>query len=104
MSDRTRLPKWAQREIERLENDLASANRKLAEGPEDSDTFADPYSDTPRPLGKGTSVEFRLGPEIADKIHVRIERGKVNVYGGDYLRIYPQASNVINVVPDRFKG
>jgi hypothetical protein len=63
--DVDKLPKWAQRKIEALERkiealerEVADLRRTLAEGPEDSDTFADPYSDSPRPLGSGTSVQF----------------------------------------------
>lgn len=64
--DMERLPKWAQRRIEKLEQDVASYRRQLAVGPEDSNVFRDPYSDGPdgehllngRPIGKDTTIRF----------------------------------------------
>lgn len=55
-----RLPQWAQRELQRLRNDLAYEREKLAAGPEDSTVFVDPYSEVPRPLGKHPNVQFNL--------------------------------------------
>jgi hypothetical protein len=100
--DRTKLPKWAQRELERLERDLEFAYQKLSAGPEDSNTFADPYASAPRPLGKDVTVEFRTGPERSERVLVRVEKGKLNINGGDSLRIQPISGNVIEVQPKRF--
>jgi hypothetical protein len=100
--DRTKLPKWAQRELERLERDLESAQQKLAAGPEDSNTFADPYAAAPRPLGRDVAVEFHTGSDRDERVIVRVDGDKVNIYGGDSLRIFPMSSNVIEVQPKRF--
>lgn len=59
-----RLPRWAQDHIRALEDTLAAANERLAAGPDDSDTFADPHADlvgrAVRPLGKGVDVRFQV--------------------------------------------
>lgn len=94
--DRTKLPKWAQQELTRLERNLEHAKSKLAQGPENSRVFADPYSDTPRPLGDA-HIEFRVGPGIGQKFSVRIEGTDLYVMGSDGLAVFPEASNVVRV-------
>lgn len=103
--DRARLPVWAQREIERLERDLASARAKLAVGPEDSDTFADPYSADRRPLGRGTTIEFVLDDD-RDRIRVRLDqdsRGRVYLdvnASSSCLTLQPRSSNAIEITTE----
>jgi hypothetical protein len=96
--DETKLPKYAQDELNRLRRDLAHAHAKLEAGPEDSDTFADPYLH-PRPLGKGESVEFRLNPQR--KVRVRIaqtHRGpELDINADSGLSIEPVAANAIRI-------
>ena len=100
--DRTKLPTWAQRVLERLERDLEYAEQRLTAGPEDSNTFADPYAEASRPLGRDVSVEFRTGPTRSERVIVRVNKDKVNIHGGNSLRIFPSSSNVIEVQPARF--
>lgn len=54
-----RAPVWAQNELNRLARDLADARRRLADGPEDTDTWADPYSSPSRPLGSPRIIRHR---------------------------------------------
>ena len=56
--DTTKLPKWARDRIAQLEAQLANARAQLALGPADSDVWAG--GPEPRPIGKGTRVEFRV--------------------------------------------
>jgi hypothetical protein len=93
--DITKLPKWAQREISRLTRDLVANKAKLAQGPENSNVFADPYSDAPRPLGRDTSISFRLTDEDrrSNRVIVRMDGDKLVIQGGDSLSILPRASN-----------
>lgn len=98
------LPKWARQEIARLTRDLESARAQLAAGPEESNTFADPYSEAPRPLGKDTTIEFHVGD---NKLRVRIDRTSrgdeyIDVNGGDMLQIEPRASNGVMIRMRRF--
>jgi hypothetical protein len=98
--DRSKLPKWAQQDLERLERDLAHAQNKLTAGPEDSNTFADPYADAPRPLGKGAIIEFSLGER--SRIRTRIEHDHkgnayVEVNGDDLLTVEPRSGNAIRI-------
>jgi hypothetical protein len=90
-----RLPRHAQYEIQRLARDLADAQSRLAAGPEDSDTFADPYNTTPRPLGKGTTVRFG-GAGSDGTFVVKYQDGELEVTagtGGKRLVIIPRISN-----------
>jgi hypothetical protein len=85
--------------LSRLERDLARAKERLADGPEGSRVFADPYADPPRALGADTHIEFRLGESWADKVTVQIDGTGVRVMGGSSLVVKPMASNVIHVEP-----
>lgn len=95
--DTTRLPKWAQQELYRLERDLESAYARLAEGPENSNTFADPYAKAPRALGDSPMIEFRFGTKWGEKFQVRLEDDHLVISGGSSLAIHPRSSNGINV-------
>ena len=100
--DITKLPKWAQQEIKRLNQDLAYYRSKLQVGPDDSNTFADPYSDARRPLGHDTTIEFVL--TNGHKIRARLDRNSVNglydrlyVSGDDGIAVFPNASNSVEI-------
>ena len=101
--NRATLPKWAQNELARLERDLEYTRAKLAQAPDDSRVFANPYSDAPQPLGDA-DVEFRVNDH--DKFKVGLDDVRdgtvLTVYGGDTLQIEPQASNVVRVRLRRF--
>jgi hypothetical protein len=100
--DVSKLPKWAQAEIGRLERDLADARAKLAAGPEESDTFADVYG-APRPLGKSPVIRFTPDPEHPHLyVDAYVDRGSVYVRGSEGLAIRPWAGNVIKVKPERW--
>lgn len=92
-----KLPKYAQHEIARLAMDLEDARAKLAAGPEDSDTFADPYASVPRPLGKGTTIRFGgLGDQ---SFNVFWKEGALEVTGNrgskDAMAVLPCVSNSV---------
>jgi hypothetical protein len=91
--DLSKLPKWAQMRIEKLEHDVAYLRAKLSAGDEDSVVFADPHSSARRPLGD-SDVEFRLG---AEKILVRVESGGLYVNGSRGIAIEPQAGNAVHI-------
>lgn len=96
---RLRLPKWAQQELSRLERDLEHFQAKLREGPEDSNTFADPYGDAPRPLGASPVIEFRVG-NGRFRVAVEADRGvfgRISVNGDQPVSIKPGASNSFEV-------
>jgi hypothetical protein len=89
------LPKWAQRELASLEADLAAARAALSVGPDDADTFADPYADPPRPIGRGGLIRFGgLWPYAFD---ARLVGGALEIRGEGAISVRPQASNVIVV-------
>lgn len=99
--DVTKLPKWAQTRIDTLERNNAYLKAVLAEGPEDSDTFADPYSDSPRPLGKRTMIRFDVGDSSREHFDVRLEGDVLEVYGGSALMLRPHAANVVKLKIER---
>jgi hypothetical protein len=99
-----KLPKWAQRHIRLLEQNLASERKRLARGPADSDTFASPYGNTPQPLGRHTLIRLALfgGDLHARYIDVRTDvdhRKQPHVYvmASDGLLIEPQSSNTVRL-------
>jgi hypothetical protein len=95
--DVTKLPKWAQVEIRRLERDLEAAYEKISTGPEDSRIIANPNSAAPTPLGTTTLIQFSLGEHWGEKIEVYLEGDAVVLRGGDGLTIQPWAGNVIKL-------
>jgi hypothetical protein len=99
--DTARLPKWAQRRLQKLENDVAFYTAELAEGPENSDTFADPHSDTARrPLGTGTLIRFAITKRddgsVRDYIDARLDGDTLEIRASRRLTITPQSSNVVH--------
>lgn len=104
--DLSRLPKWAQNEIRYLRRDLKHAEDKLREGPEDSVVFANPYSETSRPLGDDHIAFMPSGTTPEDGWHqgfkVSIEGDTLEVYGGDQLCVFPASSNVVKLKLRRF--
>lgn len=102
-----RLPKWAQEKINGLKRDLQRANENIVslnEGPQDSDTFANPYSDLNRkPLGKGTTIGFYVDRQHGERKYFKVEIDKDNegqfleIYGSNSFLIEPRSSNVIQI-------
>lgn len=89
------LPKWAKQEIARLERDVEHYKETLRVGPEDSNTFANPYSGAPTPLGKDTIILFQAP---AGDIRVRLdERGRLEIHGGSGIAIHPRATNTVSI-------
>lgn len=78
--DVSRLPKWAQDRIASLERDVEHLRATLAVGPEDSDTFCDPYLDQ-RPLGRGQTIRFVLDRRADHRPDVYID-AKLDAEGG----------------------
>lgn len=84
--DLTRLPKWAQRKIAGLEQALTSRDRLIAEltaGPDDSNTFADPYypgGGGMRPLGNSPLIRFG-GQDYCQTFDVQFEDGELTLRG-----------------------
>ena len=103
--DIARLPKWAQSEIRRLRADVDFLTRKLKVGPEDSNTFADPYASyARRPLGKGPTIEFQLRD---GSIRARVEHDPndvpyLDVNGSNNLAVFPWAANALRIRVERF--
>lgn len=95
----SKLPKWAQRYISELEQDNETYKAKLSAGPEDSDTFADPY-DTERPLGRGTRIRFGRSRE---GFTVYLDKdGELQVSSNwASVHIKPRAANALSVRMER---
>jgi hypothetical protein len=96
--DIAKLPQWAQNRIRKLESDNADLQALLNEGPEDSNTFADPYSDLHRkPLGRDTDVAFYVNEREYFKVGLTKD-GELDVYttaSPGAFSIKPRASNAI---------
>lgn len=97
--DRTKLPKWAQSEIERLERNVEYWQKRATAGPEDSDTFArnvgNEADDTP--LGRERMIRFQMGSEWWQYIDVRKEDARLVIQANAMIKILPAASNSCRV-------
>lgn len=96
-----KLPKWARMDLERLEKTVEHLRDRLNVGPEDSDTFAEPYV-TPQPLGKGQRIRFHLSKDGHEYVEAyvfteRSGRRTVSVSANAILQIEPRASNCANL-------
>lgn len=66
------LPAWAREHIAALAQIVDEQQAKLAQGPDGSDTFLEPYDEN-RPLGARPTVRFRPDPDSPHRtIDVRV--------------------------------
>jgi hypothetical protein len=106
--DESKLPKWAQNELYRLRRDLERAVEAAMDGPEDSDTFVDPYfnyapdaSEHGRPLGKGNTVRLRIGEGRQHYLDVRVRHDHVELHGGETIASVPRGANGARIYVNR---
>lgn len=103
-----RLPEWAKAELHRLSNSIEYWQKKLAEGPEESDTFrwnGGLAEELDTPLGEGSVIRFSLGDSWHDRIDVRTIEGRQGKMldvsaGGRYIRVHPSAANHVYITLD----
>ena len=100
-----RLPKHAREEIILLRSHVAHLQRTLSVGPEDSNAFLDPYSETPRPLGNNPVIKFVTGTDEKDTLegfHVQLVDGELRIQGvapayNDYMAVLPMSGNYVAI-------
>lgn len=111
--DITRLPKWAQERIDLLERSVEHYKAKLEEGPANSNTFADPYSDARRPLGQDARVRWvleqrtfpsREGTHDSQYIEAHLVEGRLRVTTSDGMRLGPESSNSLYIELTNHRG
>lgn len=97
----SRLPKWAREKIVRQGETIEYLKDKLRQGPENANVFADPYSETPRPVGKDPVLRFDTGSDHRlEGFTVRFMDGELHVQGmaphvDDYLAVFPTGGNTV---------
>lgn len=103
MHDRSKLPRWAQSELEVLAADVAYWKGKANAGPDDSDTFVMHADDDDQPLGRQPVVRFQVSGanRLRDSIQVYVDGDSIRVRGGDTIQVEPQASNVVRIRQER---
>lgn len=99
--DITKLPRWAQRRIEKLEGDVRYWKGLATVGPDVSDTFAQAV-DGDTPLGAERRVKYMMGGEWDSYIEAHTFKDStgpryVQVRGARTLSIVPQATNSFRV-------
>lgn len=98
MNDTSKLPKWAQQRIEKLEGDVAYWRRKVTEAVSgDTDTFIDEFPELVG-LPRGSRIVFCL-PDLS-QIETRVQDKSLYVAargGGGPLEIQPEVSNVVRI-------
>jgi hypothetical protein len=84
----------------RLQREAQHWKALVAVGPDESDTFADPYSDAPRPLGHAVDIEFvtTSGAKLRaclgrDQVSGLIDR--LEISGDSLITVNPRAANVV---------
>jgi hypothetical protein len=99
-NDITKLPKWAQQEIERLENSVEYHKGRLAEsipqGEGASDTIVYMgYGEEHVGLPNGTPIRFQTGDGVVEA-RVKGDTVEIHTVGGS-IGIFPHVSNVVGV-------
>lgn len=100
MNDKSKLPKWAQQEMERLENSAEYHKARLRESLGDNDQVSDTqiymgYQEDLVGLPSGTPIRFKLS---YGKVEVRVNEGRLEVTGvNGALSIFPHVTNVVQV-------
>lgn len=96
MGDRSRLPKWAQQEMERLEND-AKAWKEQVQGAKAglTDTLLRYRPEPDRGLPMGSTMVFKT---LGGEIEARMKDGSLEVRAlGGSLVLEPYTSNVVHL-------
>ena len=101
----SRLPKWVQAEIQRLERDVESLEKRVGDGPADSDTILVGWSIPDKPLGSNLTVRFVLDPSSPRSGYIEcninhdsfLKKPVLCVRSSDTLAIVPGSSNSIYV-------
>lgn len=101
--DRTKLPRWAQSQLERLERDLASARAELrARATGETNTRVGDYTGEDWHLAEGARVIFTLPYLARDgrpaEVEARVEGDAVLVHtSGGGLIVAPRVSNSVAI-------
>lgn len=101
-----KLPKWAQDRIRVLEMRVAEAAAREATGPEDSNTFANPYGDMTEgsaatPLGKDELIRFVIDGDKRKHFDVRLDGHELQVHGSWGLVLRGSSTNLFYMELDR---
>lgn len=96
MNDITKLPKWAQREIERLAANVAYWEAIATAGPETSNTKVRRHGGDTY-LGDSPRIEFMLDDGTTIEAHTTGGGLRVSSSMGRGINVLPQASNSILV-------
>ena len=102
--DISKLPKWAQRDIQVLEANLRSARRKLKEiaGEGETEVYLQQHMENDIPLPAGSQIRFmvpgRGQPNDRHHIDARVEGDGLRLYGSRCVEIRPGSANNILIV------
>lgn len=99
--DESKLPQWAQHELQRLRANVEHWRDKALAGPEESNTFTR-HGMNHTPLGLSPTIEFKL--EERRSIIARFEpefgldsKGHLVIQASGRIHVQPQATNAINI-------
>lgn len=105
----SRLPKWAQAELQRLRRELDAERQQVEElkgNIPDSDTFVLDYLRSNAPLPRGSRIGFYPKPDndhLRQQIQVYCEAGKLRVQGDYALIVRPSASNTLTIEMEGYR-
>lgn len=103
--DVNKLPRWAQQDISALRDRAENAERRLIETLESGETsnvrIRRGYNEESINLPHSSCIEFVLGGDLEDSIHVRVLDGRIELRGVSRgvtrLDVRPEVANVISV-------
>jgi hypothetical protein len=111
MTDRkmSSIPRWAQDMIAQLQEAggrkdrlIAQLTGQLTDNPDGSNVFAEPYSDTPRPLGRDTMIRFGNIDTEEGSWNVEVRDGELvivfqSLLGRQGVGVIPLSSNSVKL-------
>ena len=91
----SKLPKWAQSEIKRLESNLIEVENELSTlyGKNETNTKI-AYVGNDKPLPNSAVINFDIGGNV---ISCNIVDGELRIYGRNGISVFPKASNSVYI-------
>lgn len=94
-----KLPRWAQEDLRRAMRRIRELRERVEAGPENSNTFTDPYGANPTPLGINRKIGFYL-PEGRYTVEPSLRTvgvGGLTVFTQGLMLIQPRSGNSVDI-------
>jgi len=93
-----RLPKWAQREISRLNREIEHLLDKIRERDQGAGRIVvDAYSDEAFRVSETAVIKFEIGDNTGNSITIHINNDALHINGSDCFAVLPMSSNDVEI-------